>query len=204
MYLGDVGATLREEINIVEKGMNYGAGKVEGTCTRPTCREYADPVVALPKSISRCVIGGVVYRNQKRSPFYGVYIFADYQLSNLLALKYASHQKSVGKVLKLAARAPGNISSMGQDALGRIYAATYVEKGSGDKLKTHIYRLSHPQLLPKGTTSSMDFRNRVTLSPSNRNPKRFTLQGRVLKTEYGEPHETDISWGVGLLDVRWW
>jgi glucose/arabinose dehydrogenase len=142
MYLGDVGDVTAEEVNLVLPGKNYGSGTVEGTC-RTNCAAFTNPVLALPRG---CVIGGYVYRNDPTSAWYGVYIYADFQNSKLLALKLNEAKTGVVEQKQIATSVPQRISAMGQDAAGNYYIATYLE--NPEDSKTHIYRLKHDQLRP--------------------------------------------------------
>lgn len=142
IYLGDVGDVTNEEVNLVQAGKNYGAGKVEGAC-KTGCAGLTDPIAALPHG---CVIGGVVYRNDPTSKFYGAYIYADYQNSKVYALKLNDAKTGVSENKQIVATAPGRISTMGQDAAGNIYIAVYLENPSTSQ--THIYRLKHAELRP--------------------------------------------------------
>jgi glucose/sorbosone dehydrogenase len=142
LYLGDVGDVTAEEVDLVQAGKNYGAGKVEGAC-RSNCAGLTDPVASLPTG---CVIGGVVYRNDASSAFYGAYIFADYQLNKLQAFKLNAAKTGVTELKAISGTPPGRISAMGQDAAGDIYVATYLE--IPDTSRTHVYRLKHAELKP--------------------------------------------------------
>jgi glucose/arabinose dehydrogenase len=142
LYLGDVGDVTAEEVNLVQAGKNYGAGKVEGAC-ESNCAGLTDPIASLPHG---CVIGGVVYRNDSSSPFYGAYIFADYQLNKLQAFKLNAAKTGVTELKSISGFPPGRISSLGQDAAGDLYVATYLE--IPDTGRTHVYRLKHPDLKP--------------------------------------------------------
>jgi hypothetical protein len=142
MYLGDVGDLTKEEVDFVQSGKNYGAGKVEGNCTT-NCTGLTNPLLELPHG---CVIGGTVYRNDPASAFYGAYIYADYQINALYAFKMNDAKTGVTDNKKIATTTPGRISTMGVDAVGNIYVATYNE--NSDTSPTHIYRLKHAELRP--------------------------------------------------------
>lgn len=142
LYLGDVGDITAEEVNLVQKGKNYGSGTVEGTC-RTGCAGLTDPIASLPHG---CVIGGVVYRNDPASPFYGAYIFADYQINKLSAFKINAAKTGVTDLKAITGTPPGRISAMGQDAAGNIFVATYLE--NPETSRTHVYRLKHAELRP--------------------------------------------------------
>ncbi len=94
-WLGDVGEDDWEEINIIEKGKNYGWPIKEGdNCYRSsTCNNtgLTDPIHAYPHepggSINDpygiSVIGGFVYRGDSFPELKGKYIFADYFASDI-------------------------------------------------------------------------------------------------------------------------
>ncbi|MEO8427270.1 MAG: PQQ-dependent sugar dehydrogenase [Verrucomicrobiota bacterium] len=92
LYVGDVGNNLRDEINIVVKGGNYGWPYREGTGPGPKAsktppgftsinpiHEYANP---------SAVIGGVVYRGERYPQLQGAFIFGDYVKGQISALRY--------------------------------------------------------------------------------------------------------------------
>lgn len=142
LYLGDVGDLTAEEVDLVQAGKNYGAGKVEGAC-KTNCTGLTNPLLELPHG---CVIGGYVYRNDPASAFYGAYIYADYQLNTLNALKINADKSGVAENRKIATTTPGRISTLGEDAAGNLYAATYVETPA--TAVTHVFRLKHAALKP--------------------------------------------------------
>ena len=101
LYLGDVGQNLFEEVNIVERGGNYGWVIREGLhCFDPfdptnppaTCRdtgpsgeplldpifEYAHPGTGFTPEGGITVIGGFVYRGSESPSLEGKYIFGDF------------------------------------------------------------------------------------------------------------------------------
>lgn len=142
LFLGDVGNVTAEEVNLVQAGKNYGAGKVEGACLS-NCADLTDPLATLPTG---CVIGGMVYRNDASSAFYGAYIFADYQLRKLQAFKLNAAKTGITDLKTISGVPPARISAMGQDAAGNILVATYLE--FPDSSRTHVYRLKHAELKP--------------------------------------------------------
>jgi len=167
LYLGDVGDAVSDELNIVEKGKNYGAGVVEGECELNDCSPYVEPVWAMTRTEGGCIIGGHVYRADSNSVFYGAYIFADYQEQWLWGAVLNPQKNGLTEKKKLLdknAKTPGRISALGEDAAGNLYAAFYRETGANRQ--THIFKLTHPQLRP-ATTS---------LSPSARRSRRLLLR----------------------------
>jgi glucose/arabinose dehydrogenase len=94
LFLGDVGQNLFEEINIVEKGGNYGWVIREGfncfdpfnpssppaTCpdTGPMGEPLLDPIAEYDHSDGIAVIGGFVYRGSAFRALVGKYVFGDF------------------------------------------------------------------------------------------------------------------------------
>ncbi len=85
LWVADVGQTLREEINHVEAGGNYGWNCREGFSAYPgagtACTGgggWIDPVFDYPRSEGISITGGYVYRGSAIAELYGHYVFADY------------------------------------------------------------------------------------------------------------------------------
>ncbi len=148
LFLGDVGETTHEEINLVTKGSNYGAGIVEGNCAT-NCAKLTDPLVAEARTAAQCVIGGFVYRADPTSKFYGIYLFGDYAIKKIYAGRLNAAKTAFSEVVSVADAMPGNVSALGQDGRGNFYAAMYTETGAS--LATQIYRLKHAELRPEAS-----------------------------------------------------
>jgi glucose/arabinose dehydrogenase len=100
LYVGDVGQSSYEEINIVTKGGNYGWIFREGahptpTITRPVppgFTNYSDPMYEYQwgtgATQGKSVTGGIVYRGNRISQLYGHYVFADYINNKVWSFKY--------------------------------------------------------------------------------------------------------------------
>src|SRR5688500_8532621 len=91
LHCGDVGQSAREEIDIIEKGKNYGwafrEGKIAGPKAKPAGAVATEPIFDYPTgALGKAIIGGVVYRGTNLSEFAGVYIFGDYVSGSLWAL----------------------------------------------------------------------------------------------------------------------
>ena len=101
LYCADVGQSAREEINVIERGGNYGWNYREGTVrytgSPPPDAVLIEPILDYPRSgpahyIGISVTGGVVYRGTRISQLYGDYIFGDYGSGNIWALGYDGSQ----------------------------------------------------------------------------------------------------------------
>ena len=83
LWAGDVGQNAYEEIDIIQKGGNYGWNLLEGeACYRQSncdSEGMIPPVLTYAHSEGRSVTGGTVYRGRDFSALYGTYIFGDFQ-----------------------------------------------------------------------------------------------------------------------------
>jgi len=77
IFGGDVGEETIEEVNLIEKGKNYGWPQSEGPCG--SC-PYVNPIYSYPHNgESRAITGGPIYRGSMfPSQFQGSYFFGDY------------------------------------------------------------------------------------------------------------------------------
>jgi glucose/arabinose dehydrogenase/mono/diheme cytochrome c family protein len=96
LWTGDVGGSVREEINRIVGGGNYGWAYREGTLAGPKSGQAPVGFVSEPPVVAyahgngtmqgRSVTGGVVYRGQRLSQLHGAYVFSDYVSGNLWAV----------------------------------------------------------------------------------------------------------------------
>jgi len=133
LFVADVGQDKFEEIDIVQKGGNYGWNIMEGMhCFNPptgcNMTGLQLPIVEIPHPEGQAVIGGFVYHGTALAGLQGQYIFGDLN----------------GKIWSLQEGPPGTftrtllndtaltISSFGQDQSGELYV---VDIGNGRVLK---------------------------------------------------------------------
>lgn len=93
LWVGDVGQGAREEVDIVEKGGNYGWAFREGFIGGPKNQTapagfttISDPIHDYPRGDGQSVTGGVVYRRTRLPELEGAYIFGDYGSGRVWAL----------------------------------------------------------------------------------------------------------------------
>ena len=80
LYVGDVGQSQREEVDVIVSGGNYGWVVKEGTrIHRPgfDTTGMIDPLAEYDHSEGNSVIGGFVYRGQQIPELVGKYVFGD-------------------------------------------------------------------------------------------------------------------------------
>ena len=123
LFVGDVGQNRLEEVDIVERGKNYGWRIMEGTsCYNPASgcnREGLEPPIAEYEHASGCSItGGYVYRGTRIPGLVGRYLFADYCSGRIWALtEGGANRWATAQLLSTDLR----ISSFGEDAAGDVY-----------------------------------------------------------------------------------
>ena len=83
---------------------------------------YIPPVFAYRRKYGNSITGGYVYRGDKRSSFYGVYICGDYTSHRIFGLK---QQDRALRVVRQIGTAPQGIASFATDERGEIYLVGY-------------------------------------------------------------------------------
>ncbi|XP_043930546.1 HHIP-like protein 1 [Protopterus annectens] len=93
IFCGDVGQNKFEEVDILEKGKNYGWRAKEGfscydkrLCNNASLDDVL-PIFAYPHKMGKSVTGGYVYRGCESPNLNGLYIFGDFMSGRLMALE---------------------------------------------------------------------------------------------------------------------
>lgn len=204
LWLGDVGDVLHEEVNLVRKGLNYGAGVVEGNCTT-NCGTLTNPLINMSRDEGNCVIGGFVYREDPASKFYGTYLFADYGTKLIYGARLNPEKTAVAEMKSIAGVMPGFVSALGQDGRGNFYAAMYKETGAS--VLSQIYRLKHAELKPAVATGLRPDAKHSSLGPlpidmQSSAIQIFGLDGKVLSKKALELHGKPVRDLLIIRDAR--
>jgi glucose/arabinose dehydrogenase len=145
-YIGDVGETLREELDVQKAssggGQNYGWRVLEGTIHNPRYADDPPPPDAIDpvfdydhETTGLCIIGGYVYCGTKVPDLRGIYVFGDCFgpatgdfTGRVFTLRYqggvVSNFTNITSELfptRIGGFSLGCLSSFGQDANGEIY-----------------------------------------------------------------------------------
>jgi glucose/arabinose dehydrogenase len=134
-WFGEVGQNLWEEINLLEKGANYGWRRREslhpfGADGVGVRAEYTEPIWEYHHSVGKSITGGPVYRGRRLPELDGHYLYVDYVSGKTWALKYDESKKRV--VANRPIKDFGSpIMSFGEDEAGEVYLLTYSAKGTG-------------------------------------------------------------------------
>lgn len=110
------------EVNVVERGKNYGWSIMEGAeCPSTPCALTNASPPLFTTNATRSVIGGVIYRGSHFPELEGAYIFADGASGEVFASKSEGAARNTRKIIQL----PKNqISAIGEDADGELYIGT--------------------------------------------------------------------------------
>jgi len=142
LYAADVGQDDIEEIDLIEKGKNYGWRIMEGPICTPGINSQCDktglslPLYSYTHEQGRSITGGYVYRGKEFPQLCGVYLYGDFVSQAIWGLrtqksKVAKHKTlfKVQSLLKLAFSYFDDdgllISTFGEDEAGEIYVAAY-------------------------------------------------------------------------------
>ena len=97
VWVGDVGGSIREEVDVVTAGGDYGwvyrEGIVGGPVSAPAGFTSIPPIYDYPHgttatNVGNSITGGLVYRGDRLRELAGAYVFCDYVSGNIWALRY--------------------------------------------------------------------------------------------------------------------
>jgi glucose/arabinose dehydrogenase len=144
LFIGDVGQTAREEINVEPRGAggrNYGWRNREGTLPGaatpvrpPAYLPLVDPIYDYPRSLGQSVTGGQVYRGLLLGPrFVGRYFFGDFISGRLLSLGLDHDEHGEAAAADIVDHTDelggpsviGNIASIDVDGRGELYIVDF-------------------------------------------------------------------------------
>ena len=142
LYAADVGQDDIEEINIIERGKNYGWRIMEGPqCTPGVNRDcnqkgYTLPIYSYTHEVGRSITGGYVYRGKALPALCGTYLYGDFVNQAIWGLRYSNGKVMQHKtlfnpksMLSLAIDYFSDngmlISTFGEDEDGEVYVAAY-------------------------------------------------------------------------------
>jgi glucose/arabinose dehydrogenase len=133
LWTGDVGQNAYEEIDIIEKGGNYGWNTMEGKhCFSPSSGCATSglklPVWEYGRSEGVSITGGFVYRGSSLKSLIGKYIYADYGSRKIWSLDVSTNPPVNTELME----PDFNISSFGVDENNELFMCAFDGK---------IYRL---------------------------------------------------------------
>ena len=122
LFVADVGGDRFEEVDIVQKGANYGWNTMEGDhCFNPPANcnmaGLSLPIVEIPHPDAEAVMGGFVYHGTALAGMQGVYIFGDLNGKIRALVENPANTFTLSTLMNTGF----NISSFGQDSAGELY-----------------------------------------------------------------------------------
>ncbi len=150
LWVGDVGQSAYEEINIITSGANYGWDCREGMhpYTGPkggpspacaTATSLVDPVFAYPRSDGQVITGGYVYRGPALTSLVGRYVYADYNAGTVWALTNTTPVQT-----EVLTDTSHYLSTFGVAEDGELFVAAHF----GNAVPTKLYRITQTEVQP--------------------------------------------------------
>lgn len=184
IWTADVGAGSFEEIDIVERGKNYGWNEMEGfRCLALATDCDTDrrmlPVWEYEHHLGRAVIGGFVYRGSELPFLEGKYVYGDYLSGRIWALTHEADQEAQNEELLHADSL--RIFTFGEDARGELL----IGASNGDE--STLYRLlpsmispavengTLPEIITNVSNSPNPFHTETVITYSVASPEHITL-----------------------------
>ncbi len=127
LWCADVGQDKWEEIDLIEKGKNYGWNVMEGLhCFNPAVNcsptGLAMPVWEYGHAVGQCITGGYVYRGTLVPALSGMYIYADFIAGQIWGLQYRAGQPPNNVLIQ---KSDLSISSFGEDHNHELYICAF-------------------------------------------------------------------------------
>jgi glucose/arabinose dehydrogenase len=167
LWAADVGQSRIEEIDLIEKGKNYGWNIMEGSlCYSPSsgCNQTGLelPVWEYNHTLGYAVTGGFVYRGSLLTELVGAYIYGDYGSGRIWALWYNGTGAPVNIELVDTSL---NIPSFGVDEENELYICAFDGKIYGLRVMDTIPpEISAPMNVPQEPTPEQDVKVTVNVT----------------------------------------
>ncbi|HVN80731.1 MAG TPA: PQQ-dependent sugar dehydrogenase [Terriglobia bacterium] len=194
LFAGDVGQALYEEIDLINRGGNYGWNIMEGYhCYSPSSGCDTDgltlPINEYGHDLGNAVIGGYVYRGREYPSLNGLYFFGDFGSSRIWCL--AETNRGTWERTELL-RLGKEISAFGEDEDGELYVVGY--GGS-------IYRLAssgssgpgETRILVPSTAKTDRFSSTLTILNRENTASGIQLTVRGLDGSIGKTQELTVA-----------
>jgi hypothetical protein len=137
LWTGDVGQNRLEEIDIIDKGKNYGWNIMEGSLcyTIPGCNTTGLelPIWEYDHDEGRSVTGGFVYRGSRLTSLVGKYVYADYVNGRIWSLDYSDLDNPINMLL---IDTDLKIPTFGVDEQNNLYLCAF--DGSIYRVESHL------------------------------------------------------------------
>ncbi len=127
LWAGDVGQNRFEEVNLIQRGGNYGWNIREGfhnfePNTPARSRDLLEPMAEYFRHEGQSVTGGLVYRGERLAEYRGAYFYADYLTGNVWALQHENRKTTENHRV---AETGVQIAAFGEDTRGEMYLCAF-------------------------------------------------------------------------------
>lgn len=126
LWTADVGQDAYEEVDIIERGGNYGWNAFEGSSRFSrdalSVTPHTPPVAIYGRNEGKSITGGYVYRGRDLPLLQGVYVFGDFQSGAIWGLEPTGGGDYARKLL-IDSRL--QVASFGEDAAGELYVCDF-------------------------------------------------------------------------------
>jgi len=127
IWVGDVGQGRREEVDVVEKGKNYGWNRMEGNLCYPSGNPcdiagLVKPIWDYPRSEGQSITGGHVYRGVNVPDLVGAYVYADFVSGRIWSLRYDGVNPAQNSLIRDTSL---NIAAFGIDQNNELYICAF-------------------------------------------------------------------------------
>lgn len=144
LFCSDVGEGAIEEVDIIEKGGNYGWRIAEGTqCFNPKLNcdftGTTKPIAEYDHHYGVCIIGGYVYNGKQLPAIKGKYLFGDWT-GPLYYIQHTGNVWQRGNVVLQNYPATAKVNSFGEDPSGELYVITTPDTSPGNTKGT-LYKI---------------------------------------------------------------
>jgi uncharacterized repeat protein (TIGR03806 family) len=188
LYCGDVGQSSREEINLIERGGNYGWVYWEGNLRRVSQGSIPAGFVHTPPLIDHAngaIIGGRVYRGARISQLHGAYVYGDHVSGRIWSLRHDG--TNITESIQLFA--DGGINAFGEDPSNGDILYCDVQSGINSVIKRIVYNDTMTgSPLPALLSGTGVFTNLTTLGVAP------GIVGYDLNTPFWSDHALKYRW----------
>jgi len=151
LWCGDVGQNTLEEIDLIERGKNYGWRIMEGTqCYNPSSgcdtTGLTLPIWDYERSLGGSVTGGYVYRGGAFPDLAGFYIYGDFVSGRIWALHYTSPDSLTN--VPIDTMDAYSLSSFGIDEGGELFSCSLAGEIFRLKLRSPSTGIRHDSSSP--------------------------------------------------------